>query len=54
MGGEISSDSWDAAGQVTPIGKFNLTISKSAESEPSGVDLLYVDASFIEELRPTS
>lgn len=57
LGGEINSDSWDGAGQVTPDGKyffFNRTISKGAEGELPDVDLLWVDASFIDELRSTS
>ena len=55
LGGEINSDAWDAAGSVTPDGKyffFNRMISPGVGDALPNVDIYWVDAQFIETLRP--
>jgi hypothetical protein len=55
LGDKINTDSWDAAGYVTPDGKyffFNRTINAGPEDGLPDVDIYWVDATFIEDLRP--
>jgi len=55
LGDKINSPAWDAAGHVTPDGKyffFNRTVNQGKEGELPNVDLYWVDAKFIEEMRP--
>ncbi|RMA82639.1 PD40 domain-containing protein [Umboniibacter marinipuniceus] len=55
LGAEINSEGWDGAGYVTPDGKylfFNRTVSPGVGEGLPNVDLYWVDAQFIEALRP--
>lgn len=55
LGNKINSSAWDAAGHVSPDGKyffFNRLISAGKEGELPDVDIYWVSASFIEELKP--
>ncbi len=57
LGDQINSDGWDGAGYVTPDGKylfFNRTVSPGVDDGLPNVDLFWVDAQFIEALRPKS
>ncbi|MFD2166653.1 hypothetical protein ACFSJY_10285 [Thalassotalea euphylliae] len=57
LGSKINSATWDAAGHVSPDGKyffFNRMVKAGNENELPNVDLYWVDAGFIEELRPKS
>jgi hypothetical protein len=52
LGDRINTSAWEAAATVTPDGKylfFNRNIGSSAYEN---VDIMWVDASFIEDLRP--
>ena len=55
LGGVINTPAWDAAGQVTPDGKyffFSRTISEGSGDTLPNVDIYWVGAQFIEALRP--
>ena len=55
LGDKINTGAWEAAGSVTPDGKyffFNRMISRGADGELPNVDILWVEATFIEKLRP--
>ncbi|KGJ92300.1 PD40 domain-containing protein [Thalassotalea sp. ND16A] len=55
LGDKINTGAWDAAGYVTPDGKyffFNRTISPGVGDALPNVDIYWVDAQFIEALRP--
>lgn len=55
LGDKINTGVWDAAGYVTPDGKyffFNRMISSGADDTLPNVDIYWVDAQFIETLRP--
>lgn len=52
MGDEINTDAWDAAASVTPDGKF-LFFNRNVGSEDNqNIDIFWVDAQIIEDLRP--
>jgi len=55
LGDKINTDAWDAAGHITPDGKyffFNRMISAGSDDTLPNVDIYWVDAQFIETLRP--
>ncbi|MEH6537767.1 MAG: hypothetical protein V7719_15305 [Psychroserpens sp.] len=55
LGDKINTDAWDAAASVTPDGKFiffNRIISPGNEDTLPDVDIFWVDAQIIENLRP--
>ena len=55
LGEKINTEAWDAAGYVTPDGKyffFNRMVNSGAEGSLPDVDIYWVDAQFIEALRP--
>ncbi|MCC2618193.1 hypothetical protein LJ739_18195 [Aestuariibacter halophilus] len=55
LGDKINTPAWDAAGHVTPDGKyffFQRMIDEGPEGELPDVDIYWVEASFIDELRP--
>lgn len=55
LGDKINTEAWDAAGYVTPDGKyffFNRMISSGTEDILPNVDIYWVDTQFIETLRP--
>jgi len=52
LGDKINTDGWDAAASVTPDGKYIL-FHRSVDPEgEENVDIYWVDAKIIEELRP--
>ena len=52
MGDKVNTSAWDAAASVTPDGKY-LFFNRMMGSEDSGnVDIFWVDAQIIEDLRP--
>ena len=52
MGDKVNTSAWDAAASVTPDGKY-LFFNRMTGSEDSGnVDIFWVDAQIIEDLRP--
>lgn len=56
LGDKINTGAWEAAGSVTPDGKyffFNRTISSGLNGALPNVDVFWVEADFIETLRPT-
>lgn len=53
MGPTVNSDGWDAYASVTPDGKYILfNRGIDLESRPRNVDIYWVDAKIIDELRP--
>lgn len=53
MGDKVNSDNWDAYASVTPDGKYILfNRGIDLEADPINVDIYWVDAKIIEELRP--
>lgn len=55
LGDKINSKNWEAVASVTPDGKylfFNRRISRGKDDNLPNVDIYWVDAQFIEELRP--
>ncbi|VAV91378.1 Glutamate synthase [NADPH] large chain [hydrothermal vent metagenome] len=55
LGDKINTEAWDAAASVTPDGKyilFHRTISPGNEDTLPNVDIFWVDAQIIEDLRP--
>lgn len=53
MGDKVNSDNWDAYASVTPDGKYILfNRGIDLESDPANVDIYWVDAKVIDELRP--
>ena len=57
LGDKINTSAWDAAEYVTPDGKyffFNRLINPGVGDELPNVDIYWVDAQFIETLRPKS
>lgn len=55
LGGKINTAAWEAAAQMTPDGKylfFQRMISPGGADELPNVDIYWVDAQFIETLRP--
>ncbi|MGB0495427.1 MAG: TolB family protein [Kangiellaceae bacterium] len=55
MGDKVNSDKWDAYASVTPDGKyilFNRRIDDGSNNENMNVDIYWVDAQIIENLRP--
>ncbi len=53
MGDKVNSDKWDAYASVTPDGKY-ITFNRGIdlETDPMNVDIYWVDARVIDELRP--
>jgi hypothetical protein len=51
MGDSINSDKWDAYASVTPDGKYIL-FNRAIDDESDNVDVYWVDAKIIENLRP--
>ncbi len=51
MGENVNSDRWDAFASVTPDGKYIL-FNRGVDSENNNVDIYWVSASIIDELRP--
>jgi hypothetical protein len=55
LGDQINTGAWEAAASVTPDGKyffFNRTISPGVNGALPNVDIYWVEADFIEKLRP--
>jgi hypothetical protein len=52
LGDKINSDGWDAAASVTPDGKYILFHRSVDPAGESNVDIYWVDAQIIEDLRP--
>ncbi len=56
MGERVNSDKWDASASVTPDGKYIL-FNRGIDDDPGlndNVDIYWVDARIIEDLRPKS
>ncbi|MDY7094133.1 MAG: hypothetical protein SX243_14280 [Acidobacteriota bacterium] len=51
MGDKVNSDQWDAYATVTPDGKYIL-FNRGMDDDNENVDIYWVDARIIEELRP--
>lgn len=51
MGDKVNSDKWDAFASVTPDGKYIL-FNRGIDSENDNVDIYWVNARIIDELRP--
>jgi len=51
MGDEVNSDRWDAFASVTPDGKYIL-FNRALDDDYENVDIYWVDAKIIENLRP--
>jgi len=51
MGAKVNSDKWDAYASVTPDGKYIL-FNRGIDDKNHNVDIYWVDAKIIEELRP--
>jgi Tol biopolymer transport system component len=51
MGDKVNSAKWDAYASVTPDGKYIL-FNRGVDPENNNVDIYWVDAKVIEELRP--
>jgi len=52
MGDKINTDAWDAAASVTPDGKYLFFNRNVGSDEYDNVDIFWVDAQIIEDLRP--
>ena len=55
LGDKINTEAWEAAASVTPDGNylfFNRTVSPGNADTFPNVDIFWVDAGFIEDLRP--
>ena len=53
MGDKVNSDKWDAYASVTPDGKYIL-FNRAIDEDNDNVDIYWVDAKIIENLRPKS
>ena len=53
MGDAVNSDRWDAYASVTPDGKYIL-FNRGIDEDNDNVDIYWVDAKIIEDLRPAS
>lgn len=51
LGDKINTDEWEAAASVTPDGKY-LFFNRMVNRETGNVDIYWVDAQLIEDLRP--
>jgi hypothetical protein len=51
LGDKINTDEWEAAASVTPDGKY-LFFNRMVDREAGNVDIFWVDAQIIEDLRP--
>lgn len=51
MGDKVNSDKWDAYASVTPDGKYIL-FNRGIDDDNDNVDIYWVDAKIIENLRP--
>ena len=51
MGDKVNSDKWDAYASVTPDGKYIL-FNRGVDPENNNVDIYWVSADIIDELRP--
>jgi hypothetical protein len=52
MGDKINTDAWDAAASVTPDGKYLFFNRNVGSDEYDNVDIFWVDAQIIQDLRP--
>ena len=52
MGDTINTDAWDAAASVTPDGKFLFFNRNVGTEDNQNIDIFWVDAQIIEDLRP--
>lgn len=52
LGNEINTDAWEASATVTPDGKYIFFSRNMGSDEYEDVDIFWVDAGIIEELRP--
>ncbi len=52
MGEQINSDAWDAGASVTPDGKYLFFNRNVGSDKYENVDIYWVDAQIIEQLRP--
>ncbi len=53
MGDNVNSDKWDAFASVTPDGKY-IVFNRGRDEENKNVDIYWVDAKIIDNLRPHS
>lgn len=51
MGDKVNSDKWDAYASVTPDGKYIL-FNRAMDDDNENVDIYWIDARVIEDLRP--
>lgn len=51
MGDKVNTDKWDAYASVTPDGKY-LMFNRSLDEDGDNVDIYWVDAQIIQNLRP--
>ncbi len=51
MGNKVNTDKWDAYASVTPDGKY-LMFNRSLDEEGDNIDIYWIDARIIENLRP--
>jgi hypothetical protein len=51
MGDKINTDAWDAAASVTPDGKYLFFNRNVGSDEYDNVDIFWVDAQIIQDLR---
>jgi len=52
LGDKINTDAWEAAASVTPDGKYLFFNRNVGSDNYENVDIFWVDAGFIEDLRP--
>lgn len=52
LGDKINTDAWEAAASVTPDGKYLFFNRNMGSKNYENVDIFWVDAAFIEDLRP--
>lgn len=52
LGDEINTDAWEASASITPDGKYMFFSRNMGSSNYENVDIFWVDAQFIEALKP--
>jgi len=52
MGDKVNTDAWEASASVTPDGKYLFFNRNMGSDKYENVDIFWVDAGFIEDLRP--
>ena len=55
LGGRVNTEAWEASATVSPDGRylfFNRMISESEEGALPDVDIMWVDAQVLYDLRP--